>query len=374
MRFTLRVILLLAFYIVQLKVLAQKKILGIYPLSDTIAEEKQGIFLLPLLYYTPDTRWAFGAAGVYYFKIDPKYDYQRLTRISYVQFLADYTQNDQLDVWSVWNIFTRDENLLLKGELRYRNFPDRFYGIGNTTSRDQEEKYAYDLISVKNLVMKKIKPNLFLGLDYHFESEYGFRYTPGGALEQGTITGYRGGIGSAFGAVGVLDSRDNAINAFIGRYAEFSSYFYSGIWGSTFSFINLNGWYQHYWSMGRRRVLALQSKLRITSGEVPFLDMSTAGNDDILRGYPRNRFRDFNFAGSQIEYRFPLFWRFGMVTFAGIGDVFRNMRDVNFNTLKYSVGSGLRFLVNPAERLNIRFDYAWGREGGYFYFSVAEAF
>lgn len=213
---------------------AQRKVFGIHPLSDTIPSEKQGVFLLPLLYYTPDTRWAFGAAGVYYFKIEPKYEHQQLTRISYVQFLADYTQNDQLDVWSLWNIFTRDESFLLKGELRYRNFPDRFYGIGNTTTKDQEEKYAYDLISVKNLVMKKIKTNLFVGLDYHFESEYGFKYAPGGVLEQGTVTGYSGGIGSALGMVAVLDSRDNAINAYKGRYAEFSSYFYSRTWGSTF--------------------------------------------------------------------------------------------------------------------------------------------
>lgn len=353
---------------------AQRKVFGIHPLSDTIPSEKQGVFLLPLLYYTPDTRWAFGAAGVYYFKIEPKYEHQQLTRISYVQFLADYTQNDQLDVWSLWNIFTRDESFLLKGELRYRNFPDRFYGIGNTTTKDQEEKYAYDLISVKNLVMKKIKTNLFVGLDYHFESEYGFKYAPGGVLEQGTVTGYSGGIGSALGMVAVLDSRDNAINAYKGRYAEFSSYFYSRTWGSTFSFVNLNAWYHHYWSLGRKKTLALQSKIRFTSGEVPFLDMSTAGNDDILRGYPRNRFRDLNFAGVQLEYRFPLFWRFGMVSFGGAGDVFRKVDDVNINTLKYSIGTGLRFLVNPAERLNIRFDYARGREGGYFYFSVAEAF
>lgn len=365
-------VVLLNFYCLSLP--AQKKILGIYPLSDTILTEKKGIFLLPLLYYTPDTRWAFGAAGVYYFKIEPKYDYQKLTRVSYIQFLTDYTQNDQLDVWSVWNIFTRNEDFLLKGEMRYRNFPDRFYGIGNATNKAQEEKYSYNLVSFKSLVMKKIQPHLFIGLDYHFESEYGFKYTSGGVLEQGTITGYKGGIGSAFGLVGVLDSRDNAINAHKGRYAELSSYFYSRVWGSTFSFVNLNGWYQHYWPMGKKKTLALQSKLRLTYGEVPFLDMSTAGNDDILRGYPRNRFRDLNFAGAQLEYRFPLFWRFGMVTFAGLGDVFYRFQEVSLNTIKYSIGTGLRFLVNPAERLNIRFDYAWGKEGGYFYFSVAESF
>jgi hypothetical protein len=63
-----------------------------------------------------------------------------------------------------------------------------------------------------------------------------------------------------------------------------------------------------------------------------------------------------------------------MVTFAGAGDVFKQTSDLSFDRIKYSVGAGLRFYVNPLERLNIRLDYAYGREGGYFYFFVAEAF
>jgi hypothetical protein len=34
----------------------------------------------------------------------------------------------------------------------------------------------------------------------------------------------------------------------------------------------------------------------------------------------------------------------------------------------------LRFVVDPAERLNIRLDYGYGTEGGYFYFVVGESF
>lgn len=354
--------------------MAQSKFLGFTPMDDTTYIDKNGFFLLPLLYYTPDTRWAVGGAGVYYFKIPPRYDYEQITRVSYVQFLADYTQNRQLDVWGIWNIFSRNEDFLFKGELRYRNFPDRFYGIGNNTSKENEEKYAYNLVSVKSLALKKIKPSLFAGIDYHFENEYGFTYTSGGNLETGEITGYKGGIGSAIGLVSIFDSRDNAINASRGRLAEVSSYFYTPALGSTFSFINVNGIYQHYWPIQRNHTLAFQAKTRFSFGEVPFLDMSPAGGEDILRGYPKNRFRDKHFIGSQLEYRYPLFWRLGMVSFIGIGDVFNQLNDININTVKYSVGSGLRLAVNPAERLNIRFDYALGREGGYFYFSVAEAF
>lgn len=352
----------------------QKKFLGFAPLDDTLSVEKKGFFVLPLLYYTPDTRWAYGGAGVYYFKVPPKTEDEVLTRISYIQFLADYTQNRQLDMWGVWNVFTRNENYLLKGEVRYRNFPDRFFGIGNNTTSDQEERYEYSLVSIKNLMLKKVRPSLFVGFDYHFEYEFDFGYTQGGVLEQGTVTGYKGGIGSALGAVAVYDSRDNAINSQTGKLAELSTYVYSPAIGSTFSFIAINGIYQQHWLIKKKQSLNLQTKLRLSYGEVPFLDLSAAGGDDMLRGYPRYRYRDNHFIGTQVEYRAHLFWRLGIVGFAGVGDVFGSPHHIRLANLKYSVGSGLRLLVNPAERLNIRFDYAIGKEGGYFYFSVGEAF
>ena len=63
-----------------------------------------------------------------------------------------------------------------------------------------------------------------------------------------------------------------------------------------------------------------------------------------------------------------------MVTFVGAGDVFSDHKDLSTEAVKYSVGAGLRFVVNPAERLNIRIDYRYGKEGGYFYFVVAVSF
>ncbi len=351
-----------------------KRLFGFRSLGDTINTELNGVFVLPLLYYTPDTRWAAGAAGVYYFKVKARSKEEKDTRVSNVQFLTDYTQNKQLDVWGQWNIFTHNENYLFKGEVRYRNFPDRFYGIGNNTAKHNEEKYAYNLFSVKSLALRKLAPAVFAGLDYHFEKEYGFAYQPDGALQTGTITGYNGGVQSAVGLVAIYDSRDNVINTWRGQLLEVSTYFYRREIGSTFDFTYLNVLYQKFWRLKHHHILAMQMKGRFGYGAVPFLDLSTAGNDDLLRGYAKNRFRDRNFVGGQLEYRFPLFWRFGMVVFGGAGEVYHQPDEIRFDQLKYSIGAGLRFVVNPAERLNIRLDYGYGREGGHFYFVVAESF
>lgn len=370
-----RSIVLIVISCLPLFISAQKrKFLGFSSLDDTLETTKKGVFFLPLLYYTPDTRLAVGGAGVYYFKIQPKDSSQHETRTNFVQFLADYTQNKQTDVWTSWNIFTRNENYLLKGDIRFRNFPDRFYGIGNISTTNQMERYSYNLIQFKTMFLKQLKRDFFVGLDYELEKEYDFTYTSGGELEKGSITGYNGGVGSAIGLVSVWDTRDNVINAYKGNLAEFSSYFFTKALGSTFQFININGTFQKYWQIKPKHILAVQAKSKLSFGDIPFIDMATLGNDDILRGYPKNRFRDKNFAAAQVEYRFPLFWRFGMTTFAGLGDVFGQYSDLKFDRLKYSLGAGLRFVVNPAERLNIRLDYAQGREGGYFYIIVAESF
>jgi outer membrane protein assembly factor BamA len=351
-----------------------KSFMGFVPLSDTLAEAKNGVFVLPLLYFTPDTRWAAGAAGVYYFKVPPSASNPIHPRVSYIQFLADYTQNKQLDTWASWHVFTQDENYLLKGDLRYRDFPDRFYGLGNDSEILQKEQYSYQLFVLKTLQLKKIRPGFFLGFDYEFRHEYNFNHAANGQLESGAVTGSNGGFGSALGLVSILDTRDNIINPYRGHYAEFSTYFFTPLLKSTFSFQTINATYQKYWQFKPKHVLAWQTKARFSFGEVPFLDLSTLGNDDILRGYPKNRFRDQHFFASQLEYRFPLFWRFGAVAFAGAGDVFGPSSNLSAGNVKYSVGTGLRFVVDPAERLNIRLDYGYGREGGYFYFVVGESF
>ena len=343
--------------------------------EDSIPK-KEGIFLFPLLYYTPDTRFAAGAVGVYYFNTgNQEMQEGRDTRLSFVKLLADYTQNKQFDVWSSWNIFTDEEKYLFKGEIRYRNFPDRFYGVGNNTRLEQEEFYSYDLFNLKVMAMKKLRDNLFLGIDYQLTSEYNFTYeSENTTLASGNITGYRGGIGSAIGGVLTFDSRDNVVNAYSGSLFETSVYSYNNAFGGSFNFTNVNLTYNKYWEFKKDHVLALGSSLEMNFGEVPFLDMAKVGGSDMLRGYAENRFRDRHFAGIQLEYRFPIWKRFGIVVFTGIGDVFDTPNDLRLNNLKYSLGAGIRFAINKKERLNVCVDFGLGRKSNAFYIGLTEAF
>ncbi len=350
------------------------RITGFTRLDDTTTTVKPKLIFAPILFYTPDTRLALGGVALNAFRINAKNDSLASTRMSYVKLVSYYTLNKQYDAFVSWNIFTPREDYLLKGELRFRRYPDRFYGIGNNSLQDDVEKYEYDLLRIKSLFMKRFSQHLFVGFDYEFELEYRFRYEVDGNLVAGNIPGYKGGLGSALGAVAVFDSRDNVLNSFSGTLAEISSYYFTPILGSTFKFFELNGDFRRFVQIRPRHVLAFHSSMRFLFGQAPFLDLSRLGGEDILRGYPSNRFIDKNLIVTQLEYRFPLFWRLGMTTFAGAGDVFNHFDDLSWSQMKFSAGLGLRLLVNPKERVNVRLDYARGREGGYFYFSVSEAF
>lgn len=342
--------------------------------EDTLVHQ-EGVFIFPLLYYTPDTRFAAGLVGVYYFNTgDHTTEKGRNTRLSYIKLLGDYTQNRQLDFWSSFNIFTNEEKYLFKGELRYRNFPDRYYGVGNNTSINQKELYSFDLMHFKFLAMRQVRKKLFVGIDYQFSYEYNFLQKPGGELASQTIVGWNGGLGSGVGAVATYDTRDNVVNAYSGMLFEVSTYLNSSYLGGTFNYTNVNMTFNTYWEVRKNHILALNSVVFMNFGGVPFLDMARVGGDDILRGYAQNRFRDNHFAGFQLEYRFPLWWRFGMVVFTGVGDVFRTPSDLSFSNLKYSMGAGLRFAINRKERLNVRFDYGFGRQNNSFYLMLTEAF
>jgi hypothetical protein len=348
--------------------------LGITPLSDTLINHKTGYFAAPIVFYTPDTRWGIGISAATIFHLKDKIIPGRTTRASYLRISAHYTQQKQKDVWGEWNVFSAGEKYFFKGEFRARDFPDKFYGLGNRTSKKEQESFAYEMLTCKTMILKKIRRHLFYGIDAHYTHFYNFKREKGKKLDSGKIRGYNGGVGSALGLVAILDQRDNVMNPYSGKYVEFSSYFYRRFLGSTFSFTVINGEFRKFWQVRHKHILAFQTKARFALGDVPFIEMSQIGNDDMLRGYPRNRFRDAHMFGAQFEYRFPVFWRMGLATFAGVGDIFSRTSDIRMKSLKFTIGTGLRFLLNTAERLNVRLDYGHGSQGGYFYLAFTEAF
>lgn len=122
------------------------------------------------------------------------------------------------------------------------------------------------------------------------------------------------------------------------------------------------------------QILALQAYGMFTAGDVPLRSLAYLGGANSMRGYYAGRYRDKNQGVLQAEYRVPIIGRIGVVGFAGFGNIGPELKDINFDDLKYSYGGGVRIALNKAEKLNLRLDYGLGQHSQGFYLQLGEAF
>ena len=93
-----------------------------------------------------------------------------------------------------------------------------------------------------------------------------------------------------------------------------------------------------------------------------------------LRGYAGGRYRDKTMFTGQGEFRIPVFDRFGVVAFGGVGAVAPSFSAVAMDRLLPAGGAGLRYLLFEAYRVKVGADVAWGRNGASFYLRLGEAY
>ncbi len=90
-----------------------------------------------------------------------------------------------------------------------------------------------------------------------------------------------------------------------------------------------------------RGVLAKQSTL--DDRAIPFYELNTLDLNHGLRGFSRGRWRDRGLLLFNVEWRFPVWERFHGSIFYDAGQVFRDFRDLEVRTFRYSAGVGFRF-------------------------------
>jgi outer membrane protein assembly factor BamA len=159
-----------------------------------------------------------------------------------------------------------------------------------------------------------------------------------------------------------------------GRYYRVSFMPFLGSFGSHYKFTRLNFDLRQYFSVWGSHVLAYQIYVNLITGEPPFYKMSAFGGPNLMRGYPRRRFRDRDMIAFQTEYRMPLFWRIGVAGFAGAGQVAHRIGDVTIGDMKYSVGWGLRFQIDKKNHTNARLDMGFGKKSFAPVLAIQEAF
>ena len=339
--------------------------------SDTTKFKRNSFFALPLVYFSPETNWAFGGAGIYAFRLKAESD---TSRPSQIQGGLAYTLNKQVLSYLSYQIFIKDQLYRLYGEMGYYRYSYFFYGNGNSNTLDDGELYKVNYPRLRINALYKLKPNWYAGFRYWLDDYRIAELAVGGLLKNNKITGSDGGLLSGLGVVMNYDTRDNIFSPSKGFFMETVLFANSKVLGSDFNFNKIYLDASVFFSNKWQQVLAVNFYAELTAGTVPFNQLALMGGGKKMRGYYEGRFRDNHLLLLQAEYRLPLFWRLGLVVFGGYGAVAHRFTDFNKNNFRYTYGAGLRISINQTEKINIRIDAGFGKNTSGYYLTIGEAF
>lgn len=355
--------------------LVQKVIKKVFS-SKTDSTRGASFMVLPALAYAQETGLELGIASTYNFYMD-KTDIESKT--SSLMLIATVTTKKQKKINLTSDLWTKGNEYHVMTDIRLRDWPFNFYGIGNNTWVSDEDYLDQTLYRIKIDVERKVAPKLYVGLNTNYDNFKFKDMQPGGIFDSNNIYGKDGGQFLALGVSALYDTRDVTTfttKGFYGRakYAYAPNFFGKDNYKGSQVEIDVRG----YYPFSPKVSLATQGLYRGTYGKnIPFYAMRDLGGDMSMRGYYLGRYKDNNYATAQAELRYRFMPRFGVTGFLGTGSTFSKSNNLR---LVPSYGGGIRYFFSIEHSSSIRLDYAFGekrtgekRQSG-FYLSISEAF
>ena len=360
---------------------------------------------IPVVNYSPESTWEFGAAAQGYFRLPNQ------ERTSIVQLDGTYSLNKQWYINAQGTLYfgrknhttqpyttlhhTTPHSWHLQFRVGYSDRPATYYGVyddphfaneGNTGIGMLRQATPYQMqrgylnvqapISVGKDWAVGPMADLLIA-QYEIDGKY---KTPAPLIQ------------TALGAVALYDSRDNVFYPTRGIFFKLSA---AAAWTSRVDIpegqqATINGLLsadlRQFVPLPCNLVFAWQFKAQLMLSEYAISHLTLypmlprLGGQDGLRGVNSDMFRDDIMMALQAELRIPIWSIFRGAVFAGIGDVY-DYHNWHWAIPKVGYGVGLRATINKA-KVNIRFDIArsnvdprWNNINAYsFYLTATEAF
>ncbi|MCC6601433.1 MAG: BamA/TamA family outer membrane protein [Crocinitomicaceae bacterium] len=342
-----------------------------YPAQDSIPARRNTLLAYPVAFHLPETRWGLGFASSYHFFVSKK---DSISPPSQIQAGIAFTQNRQVLFSLPFQLFWHERLHTLTGEAGYYDFSYNFYGVGNDETSQTTERFDVEFLQVRINYLRRLVPHFFAGARWWYENYKITGTKENGLLASGRIPGAVGSITSGPGIVFLYDSRDNIYYTKSGFYLELVYHNQSDMWGSNFSYDRYRFDARYFFSLRKKQALAFNVFGDFIAGSVPFSQMPNIGSSKRMRGYYEGRYRNKNMQMLQAEYRVMPFDRWGLAAFAGYALLARSPDHFEVKYAHFNAGIGARFVFDRAKKMNLRLDYAVGKNSSGLYFTVGEAF
>ncbi len=292
--------------------------------------------------------------------------------------------------------FTFGKNIRTTSELfASRFFEDAYFGIANyskVTDTPENLPLYYQFQSftfgfrvdsriplLKTDNQKQLDANIIINFRYETPWDNGNDRLI--SIEQ--PLGYRGGRTSMLGFGFVWEARNSEFQPTSGNFIDSRIEVGETIWGSSYDMIVIENDLRQYLSFNLINEIIFATRLfsRFSSGDVPYWNLSYAGDEETLRGYESRRFSDDNvlFLNSEFRTWFHSFpnseARLGGTLFMDAGRTFSNSDSFEIikNDLKTTFGFGALASFFTQDFI-IRGDFGFSEEGMRIYFTTGFMF
>jgi len=301
------------------------------------------------------------------------YTSDQKNRFSNILFNAYYSQYNQFWTIANSNIFIESRKLHLFGDWRFYNFPTHTYGLGNSTTFNDELEVKFYYIRFYQILYREITENIFAGLGYNLDYHWNIRSIPSSGAVYNQIMEFQDDDKSVSSGVSLnfqYDTRKNSVNPLNGTLLSLQ-FRQNLTWlGSDRDWESLILDFRQFIRLpsGSGNVLALWSYDNLTlNGEPPYFDLPSTGWDSYNntgRGYVPGRYTGKNFLYAEAEYRMALSRNglFGCVVFGNTESVFQKFSSSALKLIPGG-GIGIRIKVNKNSGANLALDYGFGVDG-----------
>lgn len=326
--------------------------------------------------YSKTTKLGLGvmAAGLY--RVDRT---DSLTPPSNVTIFAAGSITGFYSVGIRGNTIFRHNRDRLNYKLQFYSEPTAFWGVGyDAGAHNKPDGYNENKSYVDLRWSHLVARNLYVGAMANFayvagrnfdddKAEY-LRY-PKNAPDL-MRTNY---LNTGVGLLAEYDSRDLQTNAYKGIYVSLDG----AIYPKAFNTCGYTLWrvevtaaaYRQVWTGG---IVAVELRGEFNRAHTPWPFMARMGGDVRMRGYYEGQYTDLDMTVAQIELRQRIWRRIGGVVWAGAGNVFPRFSEFSWSQTLPNYGIGVRWEFK--NRVNIRFDYGFGRGTSGLVMQINEAF
>ncbi len=335
--------------------------------------DKDNFFVMPIPMSNPTIGTGLGLATMYLFQAGEN------APPSSVSLMGFYADSESWAGALGTETFFKDDKYRLSGWVGYYDVNLEFFGIGGEAG-DRGESIGINQRGpfLMGRFLFRIANHLYLGPQYRYIANET-------ALQNPILPPDRPGdliptllkdVTSGLGAVLEYDTRDNRFYPLEGSHLEVSANLAREQIGSDDDYEQYEIGYNFYKPLGEHKILAWRTTGCFIGGDAPYWDVCQFGTEtDGMRGYVGGQYRDDVSITTQLEFRWRFYKKWGMVAFAGAGNVASTVGDLSFDDLLPSVGVGLRFLASEKDGVNLSIDYARGRDSSdAWYFRIGEAF